>query len=71
MKTTFLILFIFISLVSISQESVNASGGNATGSGGSISYTIGQIDYIEASGVGGSVNQGIQQAYEIFEEVNN
>lgn len=48
------------------QSGIVPSGGNATGTGGSISYTIGQIDFIEASGTGGTCNQGIEQPYEIF-----
>ena len=48
------------------QSNTMASGGEATGSGGTISYSIGQIDYIEATGSGGTANQGVQQPFEIF-----
>jgi hypothetical protein len=48
------------------QESVNASGGNATGSGGTISYSVGQVAYTSNSSNTGSVAQGVQHAYEIF-----
>jgi hypothetical protein len=47
------------------QESVNAIGGNASGSGGSASYSIGQVVYITRTGPNGSVVQGVQQPYEI------
>lgn len=47
------------------QESVNASGGNASGSGGSESYSIGQIVYTTHTGSNGSTAQGVQQPYEI------
>lgn len=47
------------------QESVNASGGNASGSGGSISYSMGQVVYTANSGTTGTVSQGVQQPYEI------
>ncbi|MDD2634427.1 MAG: T9SS type A sorting domain-containing protein [Bacteroidales bacterium] len=47
------------------QESINTTGGNASGSGGSASYTIGQVAYTTNTGTGGSVAQGVQQAYEI------
>lgn len=47
------------------QQSAMTSGGNATGSGGSASYSIGQIDYIMATGSTGSVSQGMQQPFEI------
>lgn len=48
------------------QVSVNASGGNGTGSGGTTSYTIGQLVYTAHEGNSGSVAQGVQQAFEIY-----
>jgi hypothetical protein len=48
------------------QESVNVSGGNATGSGGTVAYSVGQVVYTTNIGSTGSVAQGVQQAYEIF-----
>ncbi|MFH6989919.1 T9SS type A sorting domain-containing protein [Flavobacterium collinsii] len=66
---TFLILFItgFSFITSgYSQESVVVSGGNATGSGGSSSYSVGQTTYTSLQGgANGFVLQGVQQAYEI------
>lgn len=47
------------------QETIPATGGNATGSGGSVSYTIGQVTYQTLSGTNGTVAQGVQQPYEI------
>ena len=47
------------------QESVNATGGNASGSGGSASYSVGQVVYTTNTSTSGSVTQGIQQPYEI------
>ena len=48
------------------QESVNAFGGDATGSGGTVAYSIGQIVYTSNTGSAGNVDQGVQHAYEIF-----
>jgi len=48
------------------QEAVTTTGGNASGSGGTVSYTIGQIDYTTNTGTGGTVTQGVQQPYEFF-----
>jgi hypothetical protein len=48
------------------QESANASGGDATGSGGTAAYSIGQVVYTTNTGSSGSVAQGVQQAYEII-----
>jgi len=47
------------------QEAVTASGGNASGSGGSISYTVGQVVYTSSNSSSGSISQGVQQPYEI------
>ncbi len=47
------------------QESVNATSGNFSGNGGSVSYSIGQVVYETNSGPNGSVAQGVQQPYEI------
>ena len=61
MKNTqlFLILILFIGFNKIqAQQAALASGGNATGSGGRAGYSIGQIDYITATGSNGSVSQG-------------
>lgn len=47
------------------QTSVNATGGNASGSGGSASYSVGQVVFTTNTGTNGSVAKGIQQPYEI------
>ncbi|TSJ44973.1 T9SS type A sorting domain-containing protein [Fluviicola chungangensis] len=48
------------------QEAVPAAGNEASGAGGTCSYTIGQIAYTSNSGANGEVNQGVQQPYEIL-----
>lgn len=47
------------------QEAIPATGGNASGSDGSVSYTIGQVLYTTNTGTNGSVFEGVQQPYEI------
>lgn len=47
------------------QETLTASGGNASGKGGTVSYTVGQIVYTIIKGTNGSLVQGVQQPYEI------
>jgi hypothetical protein len=47
------------------QNTIPATGGNASGIGGSISYTVGQVVYTSNTGTTGSVTQGVQQPYEI------
>ncbi|NND63917.1 MAG: T9SS type A sorting domain-containing protein [Flavobacteriaceae bacterium] len=62
----FLIFLCFGTTAMLGQSNVTPTGGEGTGSGGSLSYSVGQIDYIEASGSGGTANLGLQQPYEIF-----
>ncbi len=69
MKKTTMILLLLIGVFASkmqAQQSGNTSGGNATGTEGTVNYSVGQIDYTSTSGTGGTVSQGIQQAYEIF-----
>lgn len=54
---------LLMSCMAQAQESINTSGTDATGSGGSIAYSIGQVVYTTNSGTTGSVAQGVQQAY--------
>lgn len=49
----------------MAQQSINASGGNASGSGGSATFSVGQLFYHTHTASSGSVAQGIQQPYEI------
>ena len=64
-------LFIIIALLSFNlvslraQEAVGTAAGNFSGSGGSVSYTIGQVAFSAFSATNGSIIQGVQQPYEI------
>ncbi|TVQ12793.1 MAG: T9SS C-terminal target domain-containing protein [Bacteroidetes bacterium] len=60
-----LLAFIFSLSTLSAQESVNATGGNASGSGGTASYSVGQVAYQTHTGTNGSVAEGVQQPYEI------
>ncbi len=48
------------------QSNTVASGGQANGVAGDVSYTVGQVNYISASGSGGLITAGLQQPIEIF-----
>ncbi len=63
--TFYLSTFPFLLSPVTAQESVNATGGNASGSGGSVGYSVGQVVYTSNTGTTGSVAQGVQQPYEI------
>lgn len=62
----YLVAALLCSALAQAQESINSSGGNATGSGGNISYSIGQIFYTTNIGNEGSVAQGVQHSYELL-----
>lgn len=66
MKKHLLCTGVLLSSIAFGQQNTVASGGEASGSGGSVSYSVGQIDYISASGANGNINQGVQQPFEIF-----
>lgn len=67
---TFLGLLFGFSALSNAQEAILTSGGDATGTGGSSSYSVGQLayTYMDDTTTGtGSVLQGVQQPTEISE----
>jgi hypothetical protein len=49
------------------QQVVPCTGGNASGSGGKASFTVGQIAYTTQSDNNNTIMQGVQQPYEISE----
>lgn len=60
------IIFLLLGLGNLNaQKTVLASGGEASGNGGTTSYSIGQVAYVAYTGTSGSVVQGVQQVYEI------
>lgn len=61
--TLIIVLFCATQLVN-AQETITVSGGEATGAGGTVSYTIGQLIYTNPTTAVGSLNQGIQQSIE-------
>ncbi len=65
-KTSILIIILFlIPLLALSQESINAAGASAKTAEGSISFSLGQIGYNSAYSESGSINMGVQQAYQV------
>ena len=60
-----LLTFTFSLSTLMAQETIPATGGNASGSGGTASYSVGQVVYTTNTGTNGSVAQGVQQPFEI------
>ena len=48
------------------QESTNATGGDASGNGGSADYSVGQVVYQTHTGNGGSAAEGVELPFEIY-----
>ena len=65
MRSLLVILSMSAAVCSYGQEAVVSSGGDATGSGGSASFTVGQPSYTYTSSSDGSVSEGVQQTYQI------
>lgn len=47
------------------QQTITTAGGQATGINGSVSYTIGQIDFNAVENTYNSISEGVQQVYQI------
>ena len=60
------IMFLILGFIGLhAQDSLTSAGGKATGSGGTASYSVGQVVYTTNTGTNGSVAQGVQQVYKI------
>lgn len=65
-------LLFFVPFGIQAQDATTASGGDASGTGGSAAYSVGQAVYTSIETALGSVNQGVQQPYDIMATgVNN
>lgn len=64
-KTVALLLLGFSLTTAQAQQASTATGGDASGSGGTAAYSIGQVVYTTNTGTNGSVAQGVQQPFEI------
>ena len=64
-KVKLSILLLGLGLTAQAQQATTATGGDASGSGGTTAYSVGQIVYTTNTGTTGSVAQGVQQPYEI------
>ena len=65
LRISVLLVMLLVSFGLRAQVSVNAAAGNATGDGGSVSFSVGQVAFSANVGTNGSVTEGVQQPYEI------
>lgn len=66
MKKYLFSIFMLSAAYVFSQERISGSGGEAAASGGTVSYSIGLIDYSNQSSSSGNLTGGVQQPYELF-----
>lgn len=64
-KLCFVLLILFYTNVLSAQISVITSGGNSSGSNGSLSYTVGQTTANYTTSTTAKLSEGVQQPYEI------
>jgi hypothetical protein len=69
-KTFFLACVLLATQLVCSQEAIPVSAGEASGSGGSVSYTVGQVFYTTNTAATGSVSQGVQHPFD-FQTLSN
>lgn len=60
-----LVLGMFAFSSAQAQTALPTAGGEASGSGGTVSYSVGQVAYTTISSDGHELAQGVQQPYEI------
>ena len=66
MKQYLLPIFMLSAGYISAQERATGAGGDAASSGGTVSYSIGLIDYSNQSSISGNVTGGVQQPYELY-----
>jgi len=64
-KVKISVLLLGLGLTANAQQATTAASGDASGSGGTVAYSVGQIVYTTHAGATGSVAEGLQHAYEI------
>jgi hypothetical protein len=60
------VLLLGIGMTVQAQQATTTSGGDASGSGGTANFSVGQVVYTANTNASGTVSQGVQQAFEIF-----
>lgn len=66
-KSVIVLIFLSLFFSGWAQKATVTSGGVASGSGGTVSFSIGQVAYTTNAGWAGSVAQGVQHPFEIYQ----
>jgi hypothetical protein len=60
----YLVFFVALAAPSLqAQQAVLTAGADGSGPGGSLSFSVGQVDYLFSQSSQGSASQGVQQTY--------
>jgi len=60
-----ILLLTVVAMSGIAQQSILSTSNDASGTGGMVSYSVGQVAYIINSGIVGTITEGVQQPFEI------
>lgn len=63
LSTLFTLVSLSFSLLALGQQATVAGGGDGSGSGGSISFSVGQVGYLFTASPAGGLSAGVQQTY--------
>lgn len=66
MRKKTILLILFCSSIGFAQQDFVAAGGDGSGAGGSVSFSLGQTAVTEITGSNGTLSQGVQQPIEIY-----
>jgi hypothetical protein len=58
-----LVVFLSFGFSSFGQNALSTTGGHIKSTGGSTSFTVGQVAYVLKKGSGSYLNEGVQQVY--------
>jgi len=58
-----LVVFMSFAFISFGQNALASAGGHVKSTGGSTSFTVGQVAYVLKKGNGPYLNEGVQQVY--------
>lgn len=59
------VVLLLFSMGLLAQEAIVSSGNEASGTGGSASFSVGQVAYVTLEAENGSVAQGVQQVFDV------
>lgn len=66
MNNFLLLTLMLLASIAAGQEAILCAGGDASTSEGSVSYSVGQLDYTSIATDNGSMDQGVQHSFEML-----